>query len=82
MYEYEEVPDAEAKAYAQSINAIFQTTSAKVSSGIDELFKMIGEKFLHPTNGGGSVSKDNSPNKNAGGVNLNNKKEGKKKGCC
>ena len=42
MYEYEEVPEAEAKNYAKEIDAIFQTTSAKVASGIDELFKMIG----------------------------------------
>ena len=48
MYEYEEVTEQEAKAFAKDIGAIFQTTSAKLSNGVDELFRMIGKKFVHP----------------------------------
>lgn len=48
MYEYEEVSEQEAKAFAKDIGAIFQTTSAKLSNGVDELFKMIGKKFVNP----------------------------------
>ena len=48
MYEYEEVTEAEAKAFAKDIGAIFQTTSAKLSNGVEELFKMIGKKFVNP----------------------------------
>ena len=39
MYEYEEVQETEAKAFAKDIGAIFQTTSAKLSNGVEELFK-------------------------------------------
>lgn len=48
MYEYEEVQETEAKAFAKDIGAIFQTTSAKLSNGVEELFKMIGRKFVNP----------------------------------
>ena len=48
MYEYEEVTEQEAKACAKDIGAIFQTTSAKLSNGVDELFRMIGKKFVNP----------------------------------
>ena len=48
MYEYEEVQETEAKAFAKDIGAIFQTTSAKLSNGVEERFKMIGKKFVNP----------------------------------
>ena len=48
MYEYEEVSEVEAKAFAKDIGAIFQTTSAKLSNGVEELFRMIGKKFVNP----------------------------------
>ena len=48
MYEYEEVTEQEAKAFAKDIGAIFQTTSAKLSNGVDELLRMIGKKFVNP----------------------------------
>ena len=40
--------EADAKAFAKDIGAIFQTTSAKLSNGVEELFKMIGKKFVNP----------------------------------
>jgi len=48
MYEFEEVSDEEAKSYAKEINAIFQKTSAKTDVGVNELFKMIGQKVVNP----------------------------------
>lgn len=48
QYELEEIPEREAKAYAQEIGAIFKTTSAKTYSGIEEMFKLIAKKVLHP----------------------------------
>lgn len=48
MYEYEEISEAEAKALAKEIGAIYQTTSAKLANGVEELFKMIGKKFVNP----------------------------------
>ena len=47
-YENEQISDEEGMGFAKQINAIFQRTSAKNSSGIDELFKKIGRHFLHP----------------------------------
>ena len=48
-YYEQEVSTQEGKDLAREINAIFQCTSAKLGSGIDELFKMIAEKFIDPT---------------------------------
>ena len=47
-YENEKVQDADAKNLAKALNAIFQRTSAKQGSGIDELFRIIGKHFLNP----------------------------------
>ena len=48
LYESRQVQDEEALEFAKSINAIFQYTSAKESSGIDELFNKIGNKYFNP----------------------------------
>ena len=34
---------------AKELNAIFMCTSAKNGNGIDDLFKLIAEKFIDPT---------------------------------
>lgn len=84
MYEYEEVPEAEAKNFAKEIGAIFQTTSAKVANGVDDLFKMIGEKFLHPDTASspGTTGTDGTKGGNSK-VKLNGKSgNAKKGGCC
>jgi len=48
LYEKRTVNDEEAIKYADDINAIFVTTSAKNASGINELFKHIGKKIINP----------------------------------
>ena len=48
LYETTQVDD-EAKNFAKSIGAIFQYTSAKNASGINELFNNIGEKYFDPS---------------------------------
>ena len=50
MYSNEEVTNAEGISFAKELNAIYKRTSAKnqQGGGIDELFKSIGQKFLHP----------------------------------
>ena len=45
-YEFEVVSLKEGKELAQEINAIFKSTSAMLSHGIEDLFKLIGEKFI------------------------------------
>ena len=47
-YEDEEVPEQEAREFAESIGAVFSLTSAQNNSGIDELFKDMGKKYLCP----------------------------------
>ena len=47
-YEFQEVPEEDARNFAKEIKAIFQKTSAKQSKGVDELFKLIAKKFIDP----------------------------------
>ena len=47
-YLKEQVSDNEGKALAKEINAIYMRTSAKLNSSIDEIFNVIGNKFLNP----------------------------------
>ena len=47
LYETSQIND-EAKNFAKSIGAIFQYTSAKNFSGINELFNKIGQKIINP----------------------------------
>lgn len=44
----EQVNEEEARKYAESVGAIFMSTSAYNASGVDELFKQVGLKFLDP----------------------------------
>ena len=47
-YLNQEVTMDEGKELAKSLDALFICTSAKLGNGIDELFKLSGEKFLNP----------------------------------
>ena len=82
-YENEVVNLAEGKQLAKEIDAIFQSTSAMLSHGIEELFLNIGQKFINP---GGSFSEPNTTIKEdefRKGVKLKNQKKRKeKKKCC
>ena len=48
LYEKEEVNENEAREFAASIGAIFALTSAQNNSGINELFRDVGNKYLDP----------------------------------
>ena len=48
-YEFEVVSLKEGKELAKEINAIFKSTSSMLSHGIEDLFKLIGEKFINPS---------------------------------
>ena len=48
LYEKEEVHEQEARDFAKSIGAIFCLTSAQNNSGINELFRDLSKKYLHP----------------------------------
>ena len=83
------MPEAEARNYASEIGAVFKLTSACTATGIEELFKSIGCKFLDPNykedeEGAGANTAGKSGN-TGGAVKLdaNKAKEStKKKGCC
>ncbi len=88
LYEKEEVNENEAREFAESIGAIFALTSAQTNSGINELFRDVGNKYLDP-NFQQKLQSENEE-KNPDGKNNNivldkkedNKPEKKKKSFC
>ena len=48
LYDNAQVSEEEAKEFAKSVGAIFQSTSAKSDSGITTLFDNIGQKYFNP----------------------------------
>ena len=83
MYEFQEVKSEEGLSLAKEINAIFQITSAKASSGIDELFKNIGKKFLDPQyENTSTMTKEEMKNRGEKIMREKIKNNQKKKKCC
>ena len=85
MYEHEEVEENEGKDLAKSLGAIFQKTSAKESTGVEDLFTKIGKKFLNPNSTEGGSSGNSKADNNPRGQKLNAQKSkgsGEKRGCC
>ena len=88
LYEKEEVNENEAREFAASIGAIFALTSAQNNSGINELFRDVGNKYLDP-NFQQQMQMENEE-KNPEGKNTNivldkkeeNKPEKKKRSLC
>ena len=75
-YEIEQVKDEEGEQFAKQINAVFQRTSAKNFTGIEELFYDIGKKFL--IQNGYNFNKEQKKDK----IKIMKKKKEKNKGCC
>ena len=75
LYEDEKVKEEEGREFAKEIGAYFKLTSAFLNSGIEELFKTIGVKFLDDYIN--NLNKEEDIN---GKKKLKNKNE--KKGCC
>jgi len=48
LYNSSQVSEEEAREFAKSIDALFQSTSAKSSEGINVLFDNIGQKYFDP----------------------------------
>jgi small GTP-binding protein len=84
LYEKEEVPEQEARDFAKSIGAIFCLTSAQNNSGINELFRDLSKKYLHPDSDVNSpgeqkqVENHNEEQKPTQNQNQEQKKKGKK----
>lgn len=92
MYDVEEVEESTGKNFAKEVNAIFKYTSAKQSTGIEELFRIIGRKFIDPNYEDEGIVLDFS-NDNSDAIQArrqtvkitrgsNNVANNKKKGCC
>ena len=86
LFDKEQVPEADARSFAAEIGAVFKLTSACTATGIEELFKSIGCKYLDPDyreeEEGGNSNGGQSSN---GTVKLDAskaKEDKKKKGCC
>ena len=62
-YDDEEVSEQEAREFAKSIGAVFSLTSAEKNTGINELFKELGKKFLGSISGTVSSEKSKTEHK-------------------
>ena len=83
MYQFEEITNDEGIAFSKEIDSIYRRTSAKSGEGIDELFRLVGQKFLNPN----SINTTNMTNEELKkhGEKLKREKiknEEKKGGCC
>ena len=85
MYEHEEIEEEEGKKLAKELGAVFQKTSAKESTGVDDLFVKIGKKFINP-NKEDSSNLTKEERKQQGEKlkreKIRNEKDANKKGCC
>ena len=83
MYEQEEVEENEGKEYAKEVNAIFQKTSAKESTGIEDLFIKIGKRILDSSVEESNIAKNEiKEDKKKIKLDKNKIEEKQKKGCC
>ena len=97
LYIDQKVNNKDGKAFAEEMNAIFQTTSAMADTGIDTLFENIGKKIIMPDydyrNSDNSAQKDYSKKRQQeirekkikleknSNIDIANENENKK-GCC
>ena len=90
LIDKEEVPEGEARQFALDIGAIFKLTSASNGSGIEDMFKSIGCKYLDPNYKDDDEVYDNSSgNQSSSGASRTMKLDASKvheandkKGCC
>ena len=75
----EKVDEGEARKFAESIGAIFRLTSAKQQTGVEDLFRDVGTKFLDPSYDG---VREKKRNEKVQKIETPVKKEPQKKGCC
>ena len=75
LYLNEQIKTEDGKNFADSIGAIFQTTSAKSNVGIDLLFNHVVKKYLDPSF---DYKKDEEKEKELYNAKKNNKKKEKK----
>lgn len=82
LYEKEKVDEMEAREFAKDIGALFVKTSALNSTGIDNLFIEIGERFISSSEGKEPRKESISIRKKDIDENEKNQKGKKKTKCC
>ena len=84
LYENEVVSLKEGKDLSQEINAIFKSTSAMLSHGVEDLFKLIAEKFINPFLNTNEPTLNSKEEEFRNNIKINNNKKAKseKKKCC
>lgn len=82
MFDKEAVSEEEARSFANEIGAQFQLTSAFKNLGIDDLFRMVGCKYLDPNFQDKINEEPKEEKKNIVLDNNNNQKKKKDKKCC
>lgn len=82
MFDKEAVSEEEARSFANEIGAQFQLTSAFKNLGIDDLFRMVGCKYLDPNFQDIINEEPKEEKKNIVLDNNNNQKKKKDKKCC
>ena len=83
-YEFEAVSLKEGSDLAKEINAIFKSTSAMLSHGIEDLFKLIAEKFINPAFNANEQAMKSKEEEFSNNIKIKNAKKGKPeaKKCC
>ena len=83
-YEFEVVSLKEGNELAKEINAIFKSTSAMLSHGIEDLFKLIAEKFINPAFNANEPAMNSKEEEFRNNIKIKNAKKGKpeSKKCC
>ena len=80
LYEEEKVTEIEAREFADSIGAIFELTSARNNTGINDLFQKVGNKYLDPNyqDKKREIEDENKEDGKKGNIVLTKDEEGKK----
>jgi GTPase SAR1 family protein len=76
LYEKQTVDNNNGRAFAEEINALFQTTSALSNSGISNLFENLGKKIIIPNY---DYKKNNQKLEEEYLTHIKEEKKGKKK---
>jgi len=82
LYEKEDVDEDEARAFAQEINAVFDTVSAKNGDNIENLFEKLINKYCEPMFQSKVSESSGKKGKTAKIDKSKNKKKNKKKSWC
>lgn len=83
LFENEAIKESEGRNFAKEIGAVFKCTSAKGSTGIEEIFKNIGVRLIDPDKHTEEDEVEAGIRKKTIKINKNEKpQENGKKKCC